>query len=76
MSPLERKSLFWDTDVKKLDAKKDARYIIERVLSFGRDADVRWVWRTYDESLLRQVVKDSRSLDAKTKILWTLLLNK
>lgn len=74
MSPLERKSLFWDTDVEKLDVKKDAKYIIERVLDFGRDVDVRWVWSTYSKSLLKEVVDNSRSLREKTKALWTLIL--
>ncbi|MDE1975390.1 MAG: hypothetical protein KGI49_02695 [Patescibacteria group bacterium] len=69
-----RQSLFWDTDPKRIDLKKNARYVIERVMDFGRDDEVRWLWRYYDKSLMREVVTKSRSLRPETKALWTLLL--
>lgn len=69
-----RQSLFWDTDPKKIDAKKNAQYIIERILDFGRDKEVRWMWNFYDKSLLKKVVAKSRSLMPRTKNLWMLLL--
>ena len=69
-----RPALFWDTDPSKLDLDKHAPYIIERVLDFGRDDEVRWLWSHYNKSLIKQVVENSRSLRADTKALWSLLL--
>ena len=69
-----RQSLFWDTDPKKIDLKKHARYIIERVMDFGRDSEVRWMWNLYEKSMLRDVVSKSRSLRPSTKALWKLIL--
>ena len=69
-----RQALFWDTDPKKIDPDKHARYIIERVLDFGRDNEVRWLYRTYPKPLLRDVVEKSRSLRPRTRKLWTLVL--
>jgi hypothetical protein len=69
-----RQALFWDTDPEKIDPEKHAQYIIERVLDFGHDDEVRWVWNTYSKTLLRKVVTRSRSLQPKTKALWELLL--
>lgn len=69
-----RQALFWDTNPNKIDVQKNAQYIIERVLDFGRDAEVKWLWKTYDKSLLKNVVIKSRSLRPKAKNLWTLLL--
>jgi hypothetical protein len=69
-----RGSLFWDVDPKTIDKKKHARYIIERVLEFGRDPEVRWVWQFYQPALLKKVVESSRVLSPKTRSLWTLLL--
>lgn len=69
-----RQALFWDTNPKKIDVKKNAQYIIERVLDFGRDNEVRWLWKTYNKTLLRKTVSRSRSLRPRTKTLWTLLL--
>jgi hypothetical protein len=69
-----RQSLFWDTNPEKIDIKKNAQYIIERILDFGDDHEVRWLWNCYDKSLLLKTVKRSRSLRPETKELWLLLL--
>jgi hypothetical protein len=69
-----RTALFWDVDPKTIDTKKHSTYIIERVLEFGRDPEVRWVWQSYQPALLKKVVKNSRVLSPKTRSLWTLLL--
>jgi len=71
-----RQALFWDTNPKKIDVKKNAQYIIERVLDLGRDNEVRWLWKTYDKKLLRKTVTKSRCLRPETKTLWTILLEK
>jgi len=69
-----RQSLFWDTDPKTIDLKKNSVYIIERIMDFGKDEDVRWMWNFYDKDLLRSVVNNSRSIRKDTKNLWSLLL--
>ena len=69
-----RPSLFWDVDPKTVDPKKHARYIIERILEFGRDNEVRWLWHTYSKALIRDVVNTSRGvLRPPTKALWQAL---
>jgi hypothetical protein len=69
-----RQSLFWDTDSTKLDLEKNSKYIIERVLDYGRDEEVKWLWKTYNKSLLKDVTDNSRTLRKRTKALWTLIL--
>ena len=69
-----RQSLFWDTNPNKIDVKKNASYIIERVLELGQDKEVRWLWKFYDKKLLKKVVEKSRCLRPETKNLWTLML--
>lgn len=69
-----RQTLFWDADLKKIDVKKNAQYVIERILDFGNDKEVKWLWNFYDKSLLKQVVANSKSLKPETKNLWTLML--
>ena len=69
-----RQALFWDTNPDKIDLKKNAQYIIERILDFGNDNEVKWLYNYYDKSLLKSVVVKSRSLMPETKNLWTLLL--
>ncbi|MDO9231479.1 MAG: hypothetical protein Q7U36_03335 [bacterium] len=69
-----RQALFWDTNPKNIDTEKNAQYIIERVLDFGNDREVKWLYNFYDKSLLKKVVAKSRSLMPETKNLWIMLL--
>lgn len=66
--------MFWDTNPDKIDTKKNAQYIIERVLDLGNDKEVKWLYHFYDKPLLKNVIFKSRSLRPRTKNLWTLLL--
>ncbi|MDO8668180.1 MAG: hypothetical protein Q7K35_03715 [bacterium] len=69
-----RQSLFWDIDPRTLNIKKHANYIIERIMEFGKDKEVKWLWRTYSQPQLKKVVRSSRVLNPRTKTLWSLLL--
>ncbi len=69
-----RQTLFWDTDPKKINSKKHARYIIERVLDLGNDEEIKWVWHKYSHKLIEDVVKKSRALHSKSKSFWFLYL--
>lgn len=71
-----RPSLFWDVDPKIIDPKKHARYIIERVIDFGGDTEVRWLWSFYSRGLIRDVVKKSRVLHNFSRPLWILMTEK
>jgi len=52
-----RASLFWDTD-----PKKHFTCIIERMLDFGNDRDVRWLSRIYPRTTINCVVHRLRIL--------------
>lgn len=71
-----RESLFWDTDPKKLDVNKQATYIIERIMDFGNDNEVRWMRQQYPKQLLAKVCKTSKVLHTSSRTLWTLLTNR
>lgn len=68
-----RQSLFWDVDTKTINPKKHAWYIIERIMDFGTDKEVRWMWHYYPHVLLQEVAQRSRVLHGPTRSLWTLL---
>lgn len=69
-----RQTLFWDTKPKNINPQKNAQYIIERILDFGNDKEVKWLWDYYNKPLLKKVVKKSRCLRPETKNLWILML--
>lgn len=69
-----RASLFWDVDPKIVDPKKHARYIIERILEFGTDEEVRWLVHHYSSVVIKDALRRPRSvLHEKTKALWSLI---
>jgi len=71
-----RRALFWDVNPKNIDPKKHAKYVIERILEFGNDREVHWMWNQYPQTIIKQVVKSSRSLRPRTRTLWTMLMKK
>lgn len=68
-----RPALFWDTDPTKLDVQKHAKYIIERIMDFGNDDEVRWMKQQYPKQLLAKVCRTSKQLHTSSRNLWTLL---
>jgi len=70
-----RQALFWDTNPKNIDVKKNARYIIERILEFGDINEVGWVLRHYPKNIIKKVMRLPRvQLSDKSKALWSLLI--
>ncbi len=69
-----RRSLFWDADLKTIDPKKHARYIIERVLDFGDEGDARWMVHHYSHGLIKDVLRRSRVVSDQSKVLWSMIL--
>jgi len=70
-----RQTLFWDVNPKKIDVKRHARYIIERVLELGEPGEVSWLFRQYPKKEIKRVMNLPRSqVSPKSKALWSLLL--
>ncbi|MFH1253630.1 MAG: hypothetical protein V1664_04875 [Candidatus Uhrbacteria bacterium] len=69
-----RQALFWDVDPKTIDPKKHAQYVIERILDFGNDNEVRWIWQTYPAKTISETMQRSRILHKKSKNLWSMLI--
>src|SRR3972149_6442579 len=70
-----RVSVFWDVNPKTVDPKKHARYVIERILEFGRDQEVRWLLHYYPAAIITDAIKRSRVLSPKTANFWALFFN-
>jgi len=71
MSPLAKKSLFWDTDIDKIDPVKHKGYIIERILRFGDFDDYHWLQNEYSTKDIKNVLlKEKSDLDPKSINFW------
>ncbi len=63
---------FWDVDMKSLDTVKNKRFIIERLLRYGRPEQIKWMLARYSDREIIEVVKSSRTIDKKTANYWAL----
>lgn len=70
--PEEFYYLFWDADPKGIDLKKNARYIIERVLEIGGLDALQWIQRLYPTRRIVETLEISRKITPKSKNFWTI----
>jgi len=64
--------LFWDTDFKKIQMKRNARYVIERILEFGDLNSLEWLQKVYPISTIIDVIFLSRVISEKSRNFWML----
>lgn len=70
--PIRLQPLFWDTSLKKIHTKQNARYIIERVLELGDMDALEWLQRVYPSQTIIDVLHVSRTVTEKARNFWML----
>ncbi|OGY89290.1 MAG: hypothetical protein A2927_00450 [Candidatus Komeilibacteria bacterium RIFCSPLOWO2_01_FULL_45_10] len=73
MQTLTKKSLFWD--VAKVDPRKNEKFIIERILNYGDEADFRWARESYGDKIVKETLLKSQALDNKSLSFWCQYFN-
>ena len=69
--PVNFRFFFWEiNDISLIDIEKDSFYIIERLLNEGDEKTLQWLFTTYGEEKIKEVVKESRRLTEKTAYCW------
>jgi hypothetical protein len=68
--PEQFRALFWDTDLENIHIKKNARYIIERVLEFGNIGALNWLQRVYTVQNILDIIYTSRGISDKSRAFW------
>lgn len=63
-------SLFWDVNPEKLDAEKDAQFIIGRVLDFGDLNEWKLLKRLYEEKKIVDAAKQHIFSDPRSANFW------
>ena len=70
---LALKNLFWDVDLKGLDEKKYANFLITRVADKGGLKEVSWLKKKFGKKRIKPTVKNSRNVSLKTKNFWSVI---
>lgn len=74
LQKLGLKKYFWDTDVKNIDKKEHAPYIIQRILEYGDMRAIRWLLSNFKKELIRQILRERRGFSPQTLNFWSLIL--
>jgi len=65
---------FWDVDIKKIDTKSRAYFIINRLLDKGDVLAVKWIKKTYPQKTIANTFTTMRGYQPKVASFWSLLL--
>ncbi len=57
---LIRKALFWDTDINKIDWKKQYKAVIQRVFERGNEEEKLEIKRFYGDSLIEKALSENK----------------
>lgn len=74
--PEEFYYLFWDTDPKKIDLKRNSRYVIEKVLEMGSLDALQWIQRIYPTNIIIETLEISRKITPKSRNFWAIWFKK
>ncbi len=73
--PRSIKKYFWDTDSSKLDKNSHSQFIIERILEWGDEKAIKWMFRYFKKSELKNVLEKRRNISPLSANYWGLILN-
>ena len=59
------KNLFWDVDPGSIDLEINSRYVIQRVIEYGRYSDWKLILSYYGIPVIADIATSLRSLDPK-----------
>jgi len=68
------KKIFWDVDFKNNDIQKNTIFVIGRILEYGDENDVKWMFKNFKPSQIEQIILTKKSLSAKSAIYWASIL--
>jgi hypothetical protein len=69
------KPVIWDYDFNTLDLEKHKKFVIARLMKYGRPEQIKWMLKRYPEEDIIETVKTSRNLDKRTANFWAVHYN-
>jgi hypothetical protein len=66
---------FWDVEFEKIDLQKRRVYVLRRILEYGDEKAVAWMWKNFEKSEIKDVLSEFRDYSQKSANYWALLLD-
>ena len=69
------KKYFWDVEFKEIDLDKSKVYILKRILEYGDEQAVGWMWKNFKKSEIKDALSNFRGYSQKSANFWAVILN-
>jgi hypothetical protein len=68
------KKYFWEIDFEKLDLEKRRPYVLKRILEYGDEEAVAWMWKNFTEDEIKNILYNYRGLSLKSANFWAVIV--
>lgn len=66
---------FWDTKAEKVNPQQSWQVVIEKILEYGDQKSINWLFSYYSKPKIKQVIKKTRNLSPKSANFWANYFN-
>ena len=73
--PIFLKRYFWDVEFSKLDKKSYTSFIIERILDYGDEKAIKWLFKYFKNSEIEKTLAKRQNISPLSANYWSLILN-
>lgn len=74
MLPPALKPYFWEVEFEALNPKQHAPYIIERILEYGDDRAVQWLFKNFKKGAIKSTLEKRRGFSERSANYWHIIL--
>ena len=69
------KKYFWDVEFEKINLEKRRIYILRRILEYGDESAISWMWRNFTKAEIKNILYNYRDLSLKSANFWAVIVN-
>ncbi len=69
------KKYFWDVRFEKINLRKNREYVLRRILDYGDERAVAWMYDNFEKAEIRNVLSGFRGYSQKSANYWSLMLD-
>ncbi len=66
---------FWDVEFEKIDFPKSRIYVLRRILEYGDQDAVHWMWKNFQRNEIKDAVSRFRGYSKKSANYWAVILD-
>lgn len=73
--PIFLKKYFWDVEFEKINLEKRRIYVLKRILDYGDETAVSWMWKNFTETEIKNILCNYRGLSFKSANFWAVMVD-